>query len=200
VVSGTFTGLVEARQSAPSAHAAAPNITRQNLPEDGPELSPGLRAWNAGENPQANLSGNAHLVEKLGQSEVNIALQGEGLGNVQVRAHVAGDQVGAAFTVDHHDVHAALTNDLPSLHQAFAERQLRVDHLSVQQTFSSSSSGNMGTGDGRSQQQSPDSAQRQSAYAGSDSPFSSSLSSLTGNDSSETAGAFDSQGRLSVRA
>jgi flagellar hook-length control protein FliK len=157
-----------------------------------------MRAWNAGENLQAKLSGDPQFVEKLGQSEVNIALQGQGLGNVQVRANVSGDQVGAAITVEHRDVHAALTNDLPSLHQAFAERQLRVDHLSIQQAFSSNQTG---TGDGRSQQQyQQSSAQRSAAYIGSDSPLSSNFNAQTSGDSADAQAAFDSQGRLSVRA
>src|SRR6185437_14788794 len=97
VVTNAVTGSVEARQSAVTPHTGAPNVTRQNLPEEGPQLSSGLRAWNGGENLKTSLTGSPQLVEKLGQSEVNIALQGEGLGNVQVRAPLAGDQVGAAF-------------------------------------------------------------------------------------------------------
>lgn len=179
-------------------HGAAQNSTTSQTLDDGPELSPAMHAWNGGENLQADLTRNPHLVEKLGQSEMNIAMQADALGAVQVRAHLAGDQVGAAITVEHHDLHAMLSNDLPALHQALSERQLRVTNLSVHQAFSS---GDAGIGGGKGQQQPQDgTAQRATPFMQSSPEFSAPLSFSTSPDPSESRGAFDSQGRLSVRA
>ena len=98
-----------------------------------PEISAGLQAWNGGENLQGSVTQASHLVGKLGQSEMNIAMQGDALGAVQVHTHVSGDQVGAAITVERHDVHTLLINDLPALHQAFSDRQLRLENVSLSQ-------------------------------------------------------------------
>jgi hypothetical protein len=179
-------------------HGAAQNSTPNQTMDDGPELSPAMHAWNGGENLQADLTRNPHLVEKLGQSEMNIAMQADALGAVQVRAHLAGDQVGAAITVEHHDLHAMLSNDLSALHQALSERQLRVANLSVHQAFSS---GDAGIGGGKGQQQPQDgTAQRATPFMQSSPEFSAPLNFSTSADSSESRDAFDSQGRLSVRA
>lgn len=179
-------------------HGAAQNPTANQTLDDGPELSPAMHAWNGGENLQADLMRNPHLVEKLGQSEMNIAMQADALGAVQVRAHLAGDQVGAAITVEHHDLHAMLSNDLPALHQALSERQLRVANLSVHQAFSS---GDAGIGGGKGQQHPQDgTAQRATPFMQSSPEFSAPLNFSTSADSSESRDAFDSQGRLSVRA
>jgi hypothetical protein len=179
-------------------HGATQNSTPNEMLDDGPELSPAMHAWNGGENLQADLSRSPHLVEKLGQSEMNIAMQADALGSVQVRAHLVGDQLGAAITVEHHDVHTMLSNDLPALHQALSDQQFRVANLSVHQAFSS---GDAGIGGGKGQQQPQDGpAQRATPCVQSSPDFSAPVNFSTSVDSSESRGAFNSQGRLSVRA
>ena len=81
----------------------------------------------------------ARLEKTSGSSEVNIALQAETLGNVELKAHITGDQLNATIMVDRHDVHASLLSDLPSLHQGLSEKQVRMDNVTVLQ-----SSGNSG--------------------------------------------------------
>jgi flagellar hook-length control protein FliK len=181
------------------AHAPTQTPATSHLPDDGPELSPAMDAWNGGENLQANLTRDPSLVEKVGQSEMSIDMQADALGSVQVRAHLAGDQIGAAITVEHHDVHAMLTSDLPALHQALAERQLRVENLSVNQSYFSADAGIGGSKSG--QQQPQDGAAPGAIPAGETQTRFSAEMNFPGNaDSSESRGAFDSQGRLSVRA
>jgi flagellar hook-length control protein FliK len=162
----------------------------------------GLQAWNAGEGLHAQVTGSPQLLQKLGQSELNIALQAEALGAVQVRTHVSGDQVGAAITVERHDVHALLSSDLPALHQALGERQLRLENISLQQA-PLSHSGGTGPGDSAARQQSQDGAPARalsSTAATTGFPASPAANGYETPAASGSAPIFDSQGRLSVRA
>ena len=84
----------------------------------------------------------AHMLQQPGQTEIRIEMQADSLGGVELRAHIAGDQIGASIAVEHHDVQMALNSDLPALHSALAEKNLRVETLTVSQgTFSSLSGG-----------------------------------------------------------
>jgi flagellar hook-length control protein FliK len=84
----------------------------------------------------------AHMLQQPGQTEIRIEMQADSLGGVELRAHIAGDQIGASIAVEHHDAQMALTSDLPALHNALAEKNLRVETLTVSQgTFSSLSGG-----------------------------------------------------------
>jgi hypothetical protein len=167
--------------------------------EDGPELSPGLQAWNGGERASASGASSDRVTGSLAGAEMNVALRTEGLGAVQVRAHVTGDQVGAAITVERHDAHAALANDLPALHQALSERQLRVENVSLQQ---GSAHGGPGIGDGAARQQHQGGPPaRPSAFGGAAAGFSGAAQDAgTTETSPENHTSFDSNGRLSVQA
>jgi flagellar hook-length control protein FliK len=84
----------------------------------------------------------AHILTQPGQTEIRIEMQADSLGSVELRAHIAGDQIGASISVEHHDVQQALASDLPALHSALIEKNLRVETLSVSHgTFSSLNSG-----------------------------------------------------------
>jgi flagellar hook-length control protein FliK len=84
----------------------------------------------------------AHMVTQPGQTEIRIEMQADSLGGVELRAHIAGDQIGASIAVEHHDIQTALALDLPALHSALAEKNLRVETLTVSQgNFSSLSGG-----------------------------------------------------------
>jgi flagellar hook-length control protein FliK len=84
----------------------------------------------------------AHIVTQPGQTEIRIEMQADSLGGVELRAHIAGDQIGASISVEHHDAQVALATDLPALHNALAEKNLRLESLTVSQgTFSSLSGG-----------------------------------------------------------
>jgi flagellar hook-length control protein FliK len=80
----------------------------------------------------------AHMVQQSGQTEIRIEMQADSLGGVELRAHIAGDQIGASIAVEHHDAQMALASDLPALHSALTEKNLHVETLTVSQgTFSS---------------------------------------------------------------
>jgi hypothetical protein len=75
----------------------------------------------------------AHIVNQSGQTEIRIEMQADSLGGVELRAHIAGDQIGASIAVEHHDAQVALALDLPTLHTALVEKNLRVETLTVSQ-------------------------------------------------------------------
>ncbi len=182
--------------------ASSADSAMRQLANEGPELSAGLQAWNGGENLQGDVTQAAHLMAKAGQSEMNIAMQAELLGAVQVRAHVTGDQVGAAITVERHEAHAFLNNDLPALHQALNDRQLRLEKFSVDQGSPLTSGA---AADGSGQQQSQNGSQQRSLYSGSAAREQASIALMNSTfsdaaDTTDTRVAFDSDGRLSVRA
>jgi len=88
-------------------------------------------------------------VDHSGQTEIRIEMQAGSLGVVELRAHVSGDQVGASIAVEHHDAQLLLTNDLPALHTALTEKNLRVNTLSVSQGMAASTGGGQNGGSGQ---------------------------------------------------
>jgi flagellar hook-length control protein FliK len=87
---------------------------------------------------------SAHMLAQSGQTEIRIEMQADSLGGVELRAHIAGDQIGASIAVEHHDAQVALTTDLPALHNALAEKNLRLETLTVTQGSFSSLGGGLG--------------------------------------------------------
>jgi len=57
---------------------------------------------------------------------------------------MTGDQINASIAVEHHDTQVLLTNELPSLHTALSEKDLRVDSLSVSQGMAASTGSGAG--------------------------------------------------------
>jgi hypothetical protein len=165
---------------------------------EGQELSAALQAWNGGDNAQTRLVQAAHLGGNLRESEMNISMQAESLGAVELRTRVSGDVVGAAIGVERHDAHVMISNNLSSLHEALQERQLRLGNVTV---FQNPVHSGVTTGDGSASQQ-RGTAPRQSASAGSTGAQSglSPTEAAATAESSEGNAVFDSNGRLSVRA
>jgi trimeric autotransporter adhesin len=157
-----------------------------------------LRAWNGGDNAQTHLVQSAQVGGNVRESQVNIALQADTLGNVEVHARVAGDVVGASIGVDRHDAHAMISSTLPTLHEALTERQLRVSEVSVFQNSQQQASS--APGDGRTAQQRDPGQQRSAANPWTAEQTASLPDAAIFGDSSSAASSFDSNGRLSVRA
>ena len=88
-------------------------------------------------------------MSRTGQAEIHIEMQAGPLGAVDLRAHVSGDQVGASIAVEHHDAQLMISNELPTLHVALAEKNLRVNSLSVSQGMGTSTGGGLGSGPGQ---------------------------------------------------
>lgn len=181
-----------------SMDAQLPGSVLAQRASDGQELSAALQAWNGGDNAQTRLVQAAHLGGNLRESEMNVSMQAESLGAVELRARVSGDVVGATIGVERHDAHVMISNSLSSLHDALQERQLRLGNVTV---FQSPVHSGATAGDGGAPQQ-RGTAPRQSASGGSTGAQSglSPTEAAAASESSEGNAVFDSNGRLSVRA
>ena len=184
-------------QSGPSTAISWPASVSARTPIETPELSAGLQAWNGGDNPQTRLVQAAHLGGSAHESEMNIALQAGALGGIELRTRVSGDVVGAAISVEHHDAHATISNDLPALHQALHEQRLRVGDVSVVQGSIHSGTS---LGDGRASQQRESASHRPPVPAWTAAGDSEAPELAFFTQGQETGTLFDSNGRLSVRA
>lgn len=172
----------------PAASAAA---SSPSAPANPPQ--PAFHPLDAAAN---RIVSDAQLSQNSGHSEMRIVMQTEKLGAVELRARVAGNEIGAAITVEKRDAHAALAVELPALQQALSEKQLRVDQIALLHGSLHSTTGDAGA---QSQAHQGDRgthrAQIAQSFLRDDSgAFASSQSAV------ETWGIFDSQGRLSVQA
>jgi hypothetical protein len=181
-----------------SGDAQLPSSVLAQRASDGQELSAALQSWNGGDNAQTRLVQAAHLGGSLRESEMNISMQAESLGAVELRARVSGDVVGATIGVERHDAHAMISNNLSLLHDALQERQLRLGNVTV---FQNPIHSGATAGDGGAPQQ-RGTTPRQSASVGSTGAQSgsSTTDAAAATESSEGNAVFDSNGRLSVRA
>lgn len=137
---------------------------------------------------------DAHLLQAPGQSEMRISMHSDQLGAVEVRAHVVGDQFGAAITVEKRDAHTALAIELPALRQLLNDKNLPVDRVVLLQGSPGSAMGDAQTEHhGR---QSPPPGPLGVFYRGGV-PAPAPTVSLTPADMAVT---LNSQGRLSVHA
>jgi hypothetical protein len=151
---------------------------------------------NANDSQHTTVTPSARLTSQISNSDVKIALQGEQIGSVELRAKVTGDQVSASITVERHDTHALLSGDLSALNQGLNERQLRVSEIIL--LHDSLLSGGSRDGDSPAKREEGSGPQ-----TGSQSANSGEESSLAAAASDGRAGAipiFNSKGRLSVRA
>lgn len=73
----------------------------------------------------------ASLFENQGKTEMRVALQSDTMGALQLHAVLDNGRVGASISVVNHEAHTLLTNELPSLQQALADQNVRLDHLTV---------------------------------------------------------------------
>ena len=114
---------------------------------------------------------------------------------------MAGEIFSASITVERHDAHALLSGDMPALHQALNDRQLRVSEiLLLHHSLSSTGAADEGAArdrDDRSPREPAD-----SGISGSANAFEKGtpLAGAGLNTHASAGGIFDSRGRLSVRA
>jgi flagellar hook-length control protein FliK len=161
----------------------------QNAPAGAPAPPPLLEGADV---PANHFVNNAKLVEVAGHSEMRIAMETDKLGAVELRAHMVGDQVGAAITVEKKDAHAVLAVELPALQQALSDKQLRIEQVTLLHGSLSSTTGDANASAKQDQRSAPHSALRPWAEGAGQ------ISSMFGGG--EQSGIFDSQGRLSVHA
>jgi hypothetical protein len=159
-----------------------------------PQSAPPLPASHA---PDPRLVSDATLTNSSAQGEIRIAMQTDKLGAIELRAHVSGDEVGAAIMVEKHDAHAALAVELPALQQALSEKQLRVDQVALTQGSLHSTTGDAGANAQNGQRGASQTPQPQrSSSVWNEAPATQAAAWYI----PEPTGVVDSQGRLSVQA
>jgi hypothetical protein len=139
---------------------------------------------------------DAQLTQSGTHSEMRISMQSEKFGPIELHARVTGDEVGAAITVEKRDAHAALAAELPALHQALGEKQLRVEQVTLEQSSTHFLGGDCGAGSPSHQQQARSTPQRGNAGSG---PLRAIIPASFGVSRDAEEG-VNAQGRLSIHA
>jgi len=80
-----------------------------------------------------------HLVQTVQQSEMRVGIQPDGLGPIEIRAVLRGQELGANISAQQPDTRQWLTAHMTELTQNLAAHDLRVSSLSVTESSANSS-------------------------------------------------------------
>jgi len=111
----------DARQAAPGSRV--PADSGHNA---GPDIAP-IAPRDADSAPAAPVVvQSARVLERMGQTEMRVGVNSASFGNIEVRASVQQDRVGAAIATSHTELRAAMAVEMPSLERAMEQHQLRL--------------------------------------------------------------------------
>ena len=208
----TFSAVLATSESTKQDPAHLPDAPPSNLPAPASSGHTAITANDSGnpardpatsssslklsvpESAETRFVNAAQLTELASRSEMRVAMDTEKLGAVELRAHLVGNEVAAAITVERREAHAALAGELPALQQALSEKQLRIEQVTLLHGSFNATAGDAGSSSRQDGRPAPPS------YTAGWSPNGALLSSLAAGESGQSFGIFDSQGRLSVRA
>lgn len=179
-----------------SALRSAPSTTPEPVFKGHP--SDAAEGAYAGGEPVATIVPSAQVEGQIAKSDIRIALQGGEFGPVELHAKMTGETFSASITVERRDSHAQLSVELPALHQALSDRQLRVSELQLFQN--SLSSGGSFEDAANAEREESSSGQAGSQAATRIAGEGSMLSADALSERTDATRIFDSRGRLSVRA
>jgi len=74
---------------------------------------------------------SARVLERMGQAEMRVGMNTADFGNLELRASVSQDRVGASIATAHAELRAALMAEMPSLERSMEQHQLRLDLLDL---------------------------------------------------------------------
>jgi flagellar hook-length control protein FliK len=74
---------------------------------------------------------SARVLERMGQTEMRVGVNTADFGNLELRASVSQDRVGASIATAHADLRAAMMAEMTSLEHSMEQHQLRLDHLDL---------------------------------------------------------------------
>jgi flagellar hook-length control protein FliK len=89
----------------------------------------------------ASILHSAKLLERVGQSELRVGIQGGEFGNIDIRTSMTRNQFTAEIAVEHGELGRMLAADLPSLQNKLAEHRIPQANLVLQNQMSGNSSG-----------------------------------------------------------
>ncbi|HLY66891.1 MAG TPA: flagellar hook-length control protein FliK [Chloroflexota bacterium] len=109
------------------------------------------------------------MLERMGQTEMRVGVTTTEFGNIELRANVVQDHVGATVLTSHADLRVALAVEAPSLEQAMAQHHLRLDALDLNARSAGQDGG--GTPQQQARQYPPSSSNRYAAADDRDPPL-----------------------------
>ena len=74
---------------------------------------------------------SARILERMGQTEMRVGVNTADFGNLELRASVSQNQVGASIATAHGELRAAMMAEMPSLERSMEHHQLRLEHLDL---------------------------------------------------------------------
>jgi Flagellar hook-length control protein FliK len=111
-----------------SAGNGPANVASSSLPQSGNSLSTNSVPGSSVSTTQVS---QAQVFDRSSGSEMRIALQTDTLGSIELLATSDKDRIGAAIAAAKPETMELLTNDLPALHQALADRNLQVQQINI---------------------------------------------------------------------
>jgi len=97
----------------------------------------------------------SELYQRVGGSEMHVAMETDLLGAVDLRATMHQSALTATIGVQRADVQALLSNELPALQHALAEKNFHVEQISVLNNSVGGRAGSSGQQDAPAQSQNP---------------------------------------------
>ncbi len=71
----------------------------------------------------------AHVLERMGQSEMHVGITSSRFGNIELHTSVYRDHVGATIATNHAELRSALAAEMPNLEREMARHQLTLDRF-----------------------------------------------------------------------
>jgi hypothetical protein len=178
----------------PEPQSAVPS--HEEIPSAGPGHESGQTRDTSENCDPAKVFTANELAAAASHDELRVTLQTEKFGNVELHAHIAGDELGAAITVERKDAHSLLVAELPALQHALSEKQLRIDNLSLLQGSTTSNPENEKQSEQQNHRDGMSTAQKSRLALCSPE----NISNTNLNAVALSSGIFDLRGRLSVHA
>jgi len=116
--------VTDTRQAIPQSAAPAPD-SYEHSSAAGTPRSADIPA------PLPTIVSTAHVLERMGRSEMRVDVNMADFGNIQLRASVSQDRVGASISTTHIDLRTAMMAEAPSLQQALEQHHLQLGQLDL---------------------------------------------------------------------
>src|SRR5579885_2334815 len=119
-----------------SGNAASP---QPNTPAAASSHTPAnansLAGWDAVSAQAGRVINSATFSQARDQIEMKVAIHTDALGSLELHTVLKGDRLGAAINVQNPETHLLLASELPALHQALSNQNLRLDQVSILNNF-----------------------------------------------------------------
>jgi len=119
-----------------SGNAASPQPnTTAAASSHTPANANALAGWDAASGQAGRVINAATFSQGRDQIEMKVAIRTDALGPLELHTVLKGDRLGAAINVQNPETHLLLASELPALHQALSNQNLRLDQVSILNNF-----------------------------------------------------------------